>query len=148
MIDSFDGDYFFLSNFYPSPIVGKDDGISYPTVEHYFQAHKVMDLEEREKIAGARTPGLAKRAGRAVELRPDWEKVKIGIMWDALKLKFADPELKAKLLSTGNTELIEGNTWHDNYWGNCHCPKCINKVGYNQLGGLLCVVREQNGGVR
>lgn len=145
-IDSFDGDYFFLSNFYPSPIIGVDDGIEYPTVEHYFQAHKVMDFDERRKIAAARTPGMAKRAGRAVDLRPDWERVKVGIMNEALTEKFKDPELLQKLLDTGDKRLVEGNNWHDNYWGDCHCPKCMYKTSYNKLGGLLTQIRHRNGG--
>ena len=147
VIDNFDGVNEFLSNFFPSEIVG-EDGITYPTVEHYFQAHKVFNLEDREKIAGAITPGMAKKAGRAVDLRPDWEKVKINIMWDALKLKFKDPNLKQKLLNTKDAKLIEGNTWHDNFWGDCRCEKCQHKVGRNQLGTLLMVVRQQNGGKR
>jgi len=144
-IDSFDGDYFFLSNFYPSPIVGVDDGIEYPTVEHYFQAHKVLDLDERAKIAAARTPGMAKRAGRAVDLRPDWENVKISVMYEALQEKFKDPELLSQLLETGNKQLVEGNSWHDNFWGDCRCPNCQYKTSYNKLGGLLMQIRRNNG---
>lgn len=145
-ITEFDGVNEFLSNYFPSTIIGKDDGIEYPTVEHYFQAHKTMDLEDRQKIAAAHTPGMAKRAGRAIDLRPDWEKVKDQIMWDALLLKFQDPVLKQKLINTKNAQLIEGNNWHDNYWGDCTCEKCANKVGYNHLGGLLMTVRKQVGG--
>lgn len=148
VIDGFEGKYEFLSNFFPSEITAEDDGITYPTAEHYFQAHKTMNLEERGKIAGAHSPGMAKRAGRAIDLRPDWEKIKVNIMWDALKLKFSNPELKEKLLATDNAVLIEGNTWHDNFWGNCHCEKCANRTGRNQLGSLLMVVRSQNGGRR
>ena len=140
-IDSFQGDFEFLSNFYPSPIVGKDDEILYPTVEHYFQAHKTLNLEERQRIANASSPGLAKRAGRAVNLRKDWEKVKVNIMSEALELKFEDEELKQKLIATGDAKLVEGNRWHDNYWGNCSCPKCKNIVGMNKLGVLLKVIR-------
>lgn len=143
IIDSFDGNNSFLSNFYNSPIVGADDNIVYPTVEHYFQAHKVMDLADRQRIANARTPGMAKRAGRAVDLRPDWEKVKVGIMEEALTLKFHIPELKNQLLATGNARLIEGNTWHDNFWGNCNCPKCKMTIGENRLGVLLQKVRNK-----
>ena len=148
VIDNFDGVNEFLSNYFPSAIIGKDDGIKYPTVEHYFQAHKTMDLEDRQKIADAHTPGMAKRAGRAIDLRPDWEKVKDSIMWEAVLLKFSIPELKEKLIKTGNAQLIEGNTWHDNYWGDCKCENCANRVGYNRLGGILMTVRQQIGGKR
>ena len=145
-ISSFEGDYFFLSNFYPSPIVGKDDGIEYPTVEHYFQAHKTTNMEDRIKIAGAKTPGMAKRAGRAIDLRPDWEKIKVGVMFDALSEKFKNPDLQTKLIATGNKRLIEGNFWHDNFWGACRCEKCAGKTKRNQLGSLLIKVRQKYGG--
>lgn len=134
VIDSFEGEYEFLSNFYPSEInIG---GIKYPTVEHAFQAMKVADTRVRLKIAAAPTPGQAKRMGRSVDLRPDWEQVKMAVMQICLQKKFDIPELREKLLATGNAELIEGNTWHDNCWGSCHCPKCGNK-GTNWLGKLL-----------
>lgn len=141
VIDRFDDDYFFLSNYYPSQILGKDDNIIYPTVEHYFQAHKTTNLNDRQKMANARTPGMVKRAGRAIDLRPDWEKIKVDVMYEALTLKFQNPELKAKLVATKPARLIEGNTWHDNYWGDCHCPECKNKIGQNKLGILLQKVR-------
>ena len=141
MINNFDGKYRFLSNFASSKLVY--DGIEYPTVEHAFQAVKTLDIEERKAIAKLPTPGEAKRAGRRVNLRSDWEKVKDGIMYDILKEKFKDPELKAKLLATGDEYLEEGTTWHDNYWGNCYCDKCKNVEGKNTLGKLLMKIREE-----
>ena len=64
MIDCFDGEFAFLSNFYPSDIKGFDKAnILYPTVEHAFQAMKTVDVNERIKIAAADTPGKAKRLG-------------------------------------------------------------------------------------
>ena len=53
MIDNFDGEYAFLSNFYESPMTIQ--GITYPTNEHFFQAMKTLDLSERKKIASAQT---------------------------------------------------------------------------------------------
>lgn len=141
VIDKFEGKYAFLSNFYASTI--KEDGITYPTVEHYFQAHKTLDYQERQKIAAAATPDLSKQAGRHVILRGDWEDVKEQIMLDALHLKFAIPELADKLLATVDARLIEGTVWHDNEWGNCSCEKCINIEGKNKLGKLLMQVREE-----
>ena len=141
-IDSFDGEYAFLSNFYPSPIKG-DDGIMYPTVEHFFQAMKTEDLDYRQRIAWAATPGQAKRMGRKLELRPDWELVKGEYMWIGLVKKFSFPEMKKLLLDTDDATLIEGNTWHDNCWGNCTCEKCVDKAGLNRLGSLLMDLREE-----
>ena len=125
----------FLSNFYPSPIVL--DRITYPTVEHAFQAAKTDDRLERERIAGLPTPGAAKRAGRKVSLRPDWEQVKVGIMVELVRRKFADPDLAGKLLATGDEELVEGNTWNDRFWGVCR------GTGRNELGKVLMRVRAE-----
>lgn len=141
-IDCFDGKYAFLSNFYPSPITPFNDGIIYPTVEHAFQAYKTTDINKRKEIAAQPTPGKAKRLGRHVEIRDDWQEIRINVMYAALKEKFKDLELQTKLLSTGNAELIEGNTWSDNFWGDCHCPKCRDIKGENNLGKLLMKIRE------
>ena len=133
-IDCFDGEFDFLSNFYESTIY--HDGIKYPTVEHAFQAAKTMDLNERIKIANMNTPGKAKRAGRKVALRPDWEQVKFEVMKELITIKFLNPDLKAKLLATKNAELVEGNTWNDTCWGVC------KGIGQNNLGKILMEVRE------
>ena len=114
-----------------------------PTVEHYFQAAKAAEPLDFLKIAAADTPGKAKRLGRKCKLRADWEEKKIDVMRQALKLKFADPTLKAKLIATGDEELVEGNHWCDNFWGVCHCLKCQDKVGQNNLGKLLMELREE-----
>lgn len=111
-IASFDGEWRFLSNFHPSPV--KFEGIEYETVEHAFQAAKTVSHGERILIAGETTPGRAKRAGRKVTLRTDWEDVKFGVMKTLVALKFTtNPDLALKLLDTGNRRLIEGNTWGD-----------------------------------
>ena len=141
MIVEFDGDYAFLSNFYPSTIY--HEGITYPTNEHFFQAMKTLDIDERKAIAAAETPGLAKRMGRNVKLRPDWEKIKVDVMRLGLILKFTDAELAEKLIATGDEELVEGNWWHDNTWGNCHCTECSRKGGRNLLGMLLMELRKE-----
>ena len=139
MIDVFDGEFAFLSNFYPSPIT--ENGITYPTVEHYFQAQKTLDINERHAIAAADTPGRAKRMGRLVTLRPDWEKVKIDVMRRGLELKFQESFLRVRLIGTGSHELVEGNTWHDNTYGDCKCTRCKSIVGKNILGKLLMDLR-------
>ena len=57
-------------------------------MEHAFQAAKTFDRTEKQSVGQAATPGLAKRLGRKVRLRPDWEQVKIGIMEELVRLKF------------------------------------------------------------
>lgn len=134
-INKFDGQFAFLSNFFPCVIIGEDE-IVYPSVEHYFQAQKTNDLIQRQKIAEAQTPGIAKRMGRKVVLRSDWEEVKDKVMLFAVRQKFKDPRFGSLLLATGDAELIEGNYWGDTYWG-----VDINKGGENHLGKILMQVR-------
>ena len=94
-------------------------------------------MKERERFFGL-SGGQAKRLGKRVELRPDWEDVKIDIMRQVLKSKFTqNPELKAKLIATGDAELIEGNNWNDRFWGVC------NGKGQNHLGRLLMELRAE-----
>lgn len=131
-ITSFTGKYAFLSNFYFSN--GK-------TVEHFFQAAKTGDPHERLKILEARSPHEAKHLGRKATLRSDWNEVKIPIMIELLNRKFDDPELSDMLVDTGCCLLIEGNTWHDNEWGNCIGRECINQPGHNWLGVILMSLR-------
>lgn len=141
MINRFEGKYSFLSNFYQSTI--SDGNLMFPTVEHMFQAAKTTDMVEYEKIACARTPNEAKYLGRHVALRKDWEEVKEQVMYKALVEKFSIPDLRRLLLATGDEELVEGNVWHDNTWGNCTCERCRNIEGQNKLGKLLMKIREE-----
>lgn len=139
-IDNFSEKYEFLSNFYEKPFTY--NGVEYKTSEHAFQAAKCANKDDAKKIIDADTPGKAKRLGRRITLRSDWEDVKIDIMYDILIAKFSDQDLKQKLLDTRDVILIEGTTWHDNTWGNCTCDKCKNIVGKNYLGKSLMKVRE------
>ena len=134
MIDSFTGEYEWLSNFYPSEI--KINGITYATVEHAYQEAKTLDPEEREAIRTAETPGRAKRLGQKCTVREDWEKIKYGIMLDLVRRKFDTGDFLAKLRDTGDQEIVEGNTWGDTYWGVC------DGIGDNKLGKILMWVRK------
>lgn len=135
MITRFKGKYRFLCNFYPCKIVYFD--ITYPSVEHAFQASKTWVRREQRKIAKAETAAKAKRMGRLVELKEEWEDIKEGIMLVLLRKKFRHKKLREKLLDTGIIYLIEGNTWGDKYWGVC------GGEGLNKLGHLLMKVRHE-----
>lgn len=135
-INSFDLKYRFLSNFYPSVIWV--EGISYPTVEHAYQAMKTLDTSLRIEISKLESPGRAKRAGRILLLRKDWEEIKISVMKDLLYQKFTKyPELKIMLINTEDSILIEGNYWNDTFWGIC------GGKGKNHLGILLMDIRNE-----
>lgn len=121
------GDHSFLSNFY-----WFDDS----TVEHQYQAAKTLDEEWKVQILGASTPAAAKKLGKRCPIREDWEDVKVSVMFDLLKKKFAPGSLLAeKLLATGDAVLEEGNWWGDKYWGT------VLGQGENWLGRLLMMVR-------
>ena len=137
-IESFTGEYRFLSNFYSAPVLYED--IIYPTVEHAYQAAKTDNLADR-RIISTMAVGNAKRYGQRITLRPDWDIIKVGIMEELLKKKFEHGYLEELLLGTGNATLIEGNSWHDNFWGACNCSRCADKKKLNTLGKLLMNLR-------
>lgn len=133
-ISSFKDSYFFLSNFFP--IVVTYDGVTYPTVEHAYIAAKTLDKEIRKKVRAQSTPGEAKKMGKTLTLREDWEDVKLFLMENLLSQKFAPGTILCKmLLSTYPMQLEEGNWWGDTYWGVC------KGVGENHLGKLLMKIR-------
>lgn len=136
MIDTFRGKYAFLSNFYFSPI--KVEGITYPTVEHAYQASKTLSKNWKEKVLARDDPRHAKRVGRLVPLRENWDVIRLDVMFVLVLAKFRqNKQLKEKLLATGNQRLVEGNWWHDTYWGIC------NGKGQNHLGKILMMVRKK-----
>lgn len=135
MIDKFNGKYDFLSNFYVAPVTY--NGLTFQSNEAAFQAQKTLNEGQRRKFTRM-APNKAKAKGRNVILRSDWEQIKNKIMYEVCYAKFTqNPELKEKLLATGDEELVEGNTWHDTYWGVC------NRRGKNKLGKILMRVREE-----
>lgn len=136
-INGFQGEYRFLSNFYPGPVFWQ--GVIYPTAEHAYQASKTTDRQERYDMWFHETPGKAKRAGRKLKhIRKDWDEVKERIMSGIVFLRFAySPGLTKKLLATGNAEIVEMNDWGDTFWGTHP-----NGEGENHLGKILMQVRE------
>jgi len=137
----FNGEYRFLSNFWPSRVDEELPGygvIIYPTVEHAYQAHKVTSPAKRVVISNLLSPAKAKKAGKTVDLRPYWEQVKLEVMWEWVMIKFTyHRDLRDKLLDTGDLERVEANTWGDTYWGTD-----MQGNGENHLGKILMQVRE------
>ncbi|GAA5534786.1 NADAR family protein [Deinococcus aluminii] len=134
-IRGFRGQYAFLSNFEPAVI--RVRGMRYPTVEHAFQACKTENLAERAVIAALPTPAEARQAGQQVTLRPGWDDMKEEVMLAMLRVKFRQPDLRERLLATGDAALVEDNAWRDRYWG------VYRGQGLNRLGVLLMQVREE-----
>lgn len=158
-IERFHGEYEFLSNFYdlrPHGFFVYHNAIAFWTTEHAFQAAKSLSEEDHRHVAGLDKPGKAKYWGRRyAKLRADWDEptgleqlitarnTKERVMLMLLRQKFTQIDLNEKLLATGDTPLIEGNWWHDNYWGDCQCKECAHIPGQNRLGALLMQVRAE-----
>lgn len=134
-IKRFVKEFRFLSNFY-MPASVFVEGQRFPSSEHAYQAMKTFDINLRKQIAALPTPGQAKRFGSKIDVRPDWEEVKLEVMKSILQLKFQNPFLRELLLATGDAEFIEENVWGDVFWGTC------KGEGLNHLGRLLEEVRE------
>lgn len=147
VIPKFENEWFFLSNFYESPIKFNSPWgeLTFKTGEAAFQAakYKAMDKNDPEAIKkyveavlGAPTPAKAKYLGRSVKIDlAEWEKVKVECMREVVFQKFMPVEMSDKLFSTGFAMLVEGNDWGDTFWGRC------NGKGYNMLGSILMEVR-------
>lgn len=133
-VSGFFGPYRFLSNFWDAPVTL--DGVTYPSVENAYQAAKTV-AAHREQFVHC-TPGQAKRLGRGVPMRRDWDAVKLEVMGELVRQKFAPGSaLSMQLLATAGLNLVEDNTWGDRFWGQC------KGAGHNHLGRLLMGVREK-----
>lgn len=145
-IVSFRDEYGFLSNFHECTI--KDyEGNVFSSAEAMFQSYKTTDPELRKKFAEMK-PGTAKKEGKKVKLREDWEDVKYDIMYYVVFQKFMQNDLLTKkLVETAGLDLIEGNTWHDKCWGMCLEKVPVDGtdvetwVGNNWLGSILMTIR-------
>ena len=134
-ISGFRGEYYYLSNFFPAVV--PYNGFNWPTVENAFQAMKTLDEKERLEFLNL-SPADAKKKGRSVKLRADWNEVKFQIMYEIVRAKFlAHPDLKAKLLATGDATIIEENDWGDIIWG------VVAGVGNNHMGEILMRLRKE-----
>lgn len=136
-IDSFSGEYRWLSNFWLVEVFY--EGIAYPSVENAYQAAKFVEPEERKPFT-YETPKVAKILGRDANLPLGWNKKKVEVMRELISQKFREgTELAEMLKRTGDVDIVEGNDWGDIFWGVC------NGVGRNQLGLLLMEQRAKLG---
>lgn len=133
IIDRFDGQYRFLSNFYEAPLLFR--GLVFENAEAAFHSQKCP--QQAKQFQGLNA-SQAKRLGRQVVMRPDWDKVRDQVMYEVVFEKFSqNSEIREHLIATGEAMLVEGNTWNDRYWGVC------NGIGQNKLGKILMRVRSE-----
>ena len=142
MITKFDGsEHAFLSNFFPCPT--PFGTLTFPTVEHAYQAAKTANFAERFTIKYLPSPGAAKRFGRQFELRPNWDAIKVPIMRSLLRQKFRpETDLARRLLETHTEVLVEGNNWGDRFFGMVQNSEGAWE-GENWLGKLLMEIRDE-----
>lgn len=134
-IRGFFDEYRWASNFYACPVMWK--GLTFKSSEAAYHAAKSLDPNDWVRFTHL-DAGRSKKEGRRLELREDWEDVKLSIMYDIVLDKFLrNPELAEKLIATGDKHLEETNWWGDTYWGVC------KGVGENHLGEILMQVREK-----
>lgn len=133
MISGFQGAARWLSNFAPVNICY--DGLCYPSVEHFYVAMKTTDKDVRKVIRDLPTASEAKKFGKTITVRPDWEELKLRVMEYGLRKKFSKQPYKW-LLSETKGEIVEENWWNDTFWGVC------NGVGENNLGKLIMKIRD------
>lgn len=113
------------------------DGIIYPSVENYYQSQKTLDLDKRKQFENC-NPYYAKKLGKTLTIRPDWEQVKFDVMEKALRIKFTkNTEYGQKLMQTEG-EIVEWNNWGDKIWG-----KTLDGKGENRLGKILMKIRDE-----
>ena len=131
-VNGFTDEYRFLSNFIGGVYF---DGEWYHSAESAYQAAKTVDPKERRPFQSM-NPGTAKKMGKKIPIRQDWDKVKVEIMSSIVFDKFyRNKELRQKLIDTGDMYLEETNTWDDTFWGVC------NGEGRNELGKILMKIR-------
>ena len=137
MIDSFQKENRFLSNFYPAKFTYGN--INWCSVEHAYQALKFTNEKFDEAYKLTNPYDIKKFANEnKTHVSQDFHSIKIKLMYQLVKAKFSqNHDLKQKLLDTNNQELIEGNTWNDTFWGVC------NGQGQNWLGKILMLVRSE-----
>jgi ribA/ribD-fused uncharacterized protein len=139
-----------FSNMYEANI--QIDGMTFPTVEHYFQWSKARmfgDADIQAKIMKTPSPKSVKAYGKKVKdfKKEEWEAKKDEIMKIALDAKFMQhPELAEKLKATGDRPLAEANP-RDKYWGigtSSDTSKASDPAkwpGKNVMGKLLTDLR-------
>lgn len=132
----FQGEHRYLSNFYLCSFVW--DGVVWPHAEAAYQAAKSEHWIVRKSFLKL-SPSEAKRKGKQILIRPDWDDVKLEVMAEIVYAKFTqNPDLLERLLATTG-ELVEGNAWKDRFWGVCPVG---SKNGSNHLGRILMELRQ------
>lgn len=135
-ISEFSGEYRWLSNFAECRIILGNT--TYSSVEHAYQSMKSDDPEWRKFCADpSNSAGTIKRKSRDVTIIPRWDDLKELVMYICLFQKYLQEPYLTALVETGDSLIIEGNTWGDTFWGVC------DGKGQNRLGELIMKIRDK-----
>ncbi len=108
------GRYKCFSNWYSCSFTYQ--GYTWSNSEQALMYFKSFDKEYQKKIKKANNPAVAKKLGRQVKLRPDWDQVKLSLMIEILYAKFSqNADLKEILLNTNGVKIHED--CNDPWWG-------------------------------
>lgn len=138
-IKEFQDEYRWLSNF--APVKVEYGGMVFPSTENAYQAMKGISLAHAFKCTSC-DPSVSKKLGKICELRPNFDEIKLQLMYNLNLRKYLNEKYKQLLLDTGDMNIVEGNYWHDNFWGDCYCPRCKNFKGENNLGIIIMKIRD------
>ena len=137
MIDSFMGEYRWLSNFHEAPLW--HSGHLYQNSESAYQAAKLLPRDEEYRLKYESMDGKgAKKLSKELKhlTRPDWKEISLIVMSEVVHAKFTqNKDIRIQLVNTFPHDLVEGNTWHDYFYGVC------NGQGTNWLGRILMAER-------
>lgn len=135
-INEFRGDYRWLSNFAPATVLFR--GVQYPSVENAYQSAKIDDTAWSIRCQMC-SPAQAKKESREIRgIHPDWDIIKMDVMFYLLVEKYNKEPYKAWLQKTGSVNIVEGNTWGDVFWG----VDLKTGEGQNILGRMIMNIRE------
>ncbi len=129
-------EYGFLSNFHKCGVFFEEN--LYPSSENAYMSAKTKDLKLKKQFESI-SPVEAKKLGRSIQLREDWEDIKLDFMFLIVFDKFcSNADIRKRLIDTGDKYLEETNFWNDKFWG----VDCYTGVGENNLGKILMKVRK------
>ena len=135
MINKFDNEYIFLSNYYPQNITYK--GITYNCAMNAYYGQLISDNLQKKAIANATPSRALSMVINSISKIDYSQEEQDNIMYEILKVKFSDAKLKNLLLQTNQEPLNNNINWEDTYWGIC------NDEGDNKLGKLLMKLRDE-----
>lgn len=132
----FKGQYYFLSNYYNSPLSLEINGevLNFTNAEAAFQACRAVGIaKDFQGLSAFDAKALGKKAKKK-DVRGDWTEVRDSEMERVLLAKFENPYLKNRILSVSE-EISFDIQYPDRYWG-IYLGK-----GQNKLGKALTNVR-------